>query len=60
MDLGRAVVEFLHDADLRHTTGARGRAFVEGNRGAGDRVLAIVSPHLDPVLGPQAAGVDAG
>ena len=53
VDLGRAVIEFLHDADLRHTTGARGRAFVEDNRGAGDRVLAIVSPHLAPVPGPQ-------
>ena len=46
--LGRAVVEYLHDADLRHTTGAKGRAFVESNRGAGDRVLAMISPHLEP------------
>ena len=60
VDLGRTVIEFLHDADLRHTTGARGRAFVEGNRGASGRVLAIVSPHLEPVLGPQAGGVDSG
>lgn len=44
--LGRAVVDYLRDADLRHTTGAKGRAFVEGNRGAGDRVLAMISPHL--------------
>ena len=32
--LGRAVVDYLHDADLRHATGAKGRAFVESNRGA--------------------------
>ena len=48
--LGRAVVDYLRDADLRHTTGARGRAFVEGNRGAGDRVVALISPHLEPAL----------
>ena len=46
--LGRAVVDYLRDADLRHTTGARGRAFVESNRGAGDRVVALISPHLEP------------
>ena len=46
--LGRAVVDYLRDADLRHTTGAKGRAFVEGNRGAGDRVVALISPHLEP------------
>ena len=45
--LGRAVVDYLRDADLRHTTGAKGRAFVEGNRGAGDRVVALISPHLE-------------
>ena len=50
--LGRAVIDYLHDADLRHTTGAKGRAFVESNRGAGDRVLAMVSPHLEPAHGP--------
>ena len=45
--LGRAVVDYLRDADLRHTTGAKGRAFVEGNRGAGDRVVALIDPHLE-------------
>ena len=45
--LGRAVVDYLRDADLRHTTGAKGRAFVEGNRGAGDRVVALIGPHLE-------------
>ena len=50
--LGQAVIEYLHDADLRHSTGAKGRAFVESNRGAGDRVLAMISPHLEPVREP--------
>ena len=54
-DLGRAVVDYLHDADLRNTTGARGRAFVEGNRGAGERVLAIVGPYLGPADDSSAA-----
>ena len=30
--LGEAVIDYLNDADLRHATGARGRAFVEANR----------------------------
>ncbi len=51
--LGRAVIDYLRDADLRHTTGAKGRAFVEGNRGAGNRVLAMISPHLEPAHEPQ-------
>ena len=46
--LGRAVVDYLRDAELRHTTGAKGRAFVENNRGAGERVLEMISPHLEP------------
>ena len=54
-DLGRAVVDYLQDADLRNTTGARGRAFVEGNRGAGERVLAIVGPYLGPAHDSSAA-----
>ena len=45
--LGRAVIRHLTDADLRHTTGAKGRAFVESNRGAGDRVLAMIRTHLE-------------
>ncbi len=46
--LGEAVIDYLMDADLRHTTGTKGRTFVENNRGAGDRVLAMISPHLEP------------
>jgi len=45
--LARAVIRHLTDADLRHTTGANGRAFVESNRGAGDRVLAMIRTHLE-------------
>ena len=46
--LGRAVIGYLSDADLRHTTGGKGRAFVESNRGAGDHVLAMISAYLEP------------
>ena len=45
--LGRAVVRYLTDADLRHVTGAKGRTFVERNRGAGDRVLALIRSRLE-------------
>ena len=47
-DLGQAVIAYLLDADLRHVTGARGRAFVESNRGAGERVFAMIRAHLEP------------
>ena len=40
--LGRAVIGYLRDANRRQAAGGRGRAFVEGNRGARDRVLAII------------------
>ena len=46
--LGRAVIGYLSDADLRHTTGGKGRAFVESNRGAGHHVLAMISAYLGP------------
>lgn len=46
--LGRAVVRYLTDAELRHNTGANGLEFVERNRGAGDRVLAMIRDHLEP------------
>ena len=46
--LGRAVIGYLSDADLRHTTGGKGRAFVESNRGAGGHVLAMISAYLGP------------
>ena len=50
--LGRAVIEYLRDAELRHTTGSKGRAFVESNRGAGKRVLEMIGPHLEHAHGP--------
>ena len=40
--LGRAVIGYLRDAERRHEVGGRGRAFVESNRGAQDRVLAMI------------------
>ena len=54
--LGEAVIDYLNDADLRHTTGARGRAFVEANRGAGDRVVAMIGAHLAPARGSAGDG----
>ena len=51
--LGRAVVDYLRDADLRHTTGSKGREFVENNRGAGNRVLEMIAPHLGSAHDPQ-------
>ena len=52
--LGRAVTGYLKDAERRHAAGARGRAFVESNRGARDRVLAMIealdgAPERHPV-----------
>ena len=53
--LGEAVIDYLNDADLRHATGVRGRAFVEANRGAGDRVAALIGAHLaEPAQEPAA------
>ena len=43
--LGQAVIRYLTDANLRHTTGGRGRAFVEANRGARERVVALIQAH---------------
>lgn len=43
--LGQAVIRYLTDANLRHTTGGRGRAFVEANRGARERVFALIQAH---------------
>ena len=50
--LGEAVIDYLNDANLRHASGARGRAFVESNRGAGDRVMALIGAHLEPAREP--------
>ena len=45
--LGRAVTAYLADAELRYATGGKGRAFVESNRGARDRVLEIIRSHVE-------------
>jgi len=45
-ELGDAVVEFLSDADLRHSAGECGRAFVGRNRGALERVMRLVGEVL--------------
>ena len=44
--LALAVIRHLGDANLRHRTGECGRRFVERNRGAGERVLALVERSL--------------
>ncbi|NIP72285.1 MAG: 3-deoxy-D-manno-octulosonic acid transferase [Gammaproteobacteria bacterium] len=41
-ELAEVVVTFLRDANLRHTVGENGRQFVQRNKGARDRLLAIV------------------
>ncbi|MDX1433752.1 MAG: lipid IV(A) 3-deoxy-D-manno-octulosonic acid transferase [Gammaproteobacteria bacterium] len=41
-ELADVVVEYLRDANLRHGAGETGRAFVESNRGALARLLAII------------------
>jgi 3-deoxy-D-manno-octulosonic-acid transferase len=47
-ELGGQVVKFLGDANLRHTAGAEGRRFVEGNRGALNLVMGLVEELVDP------------
>jgi 3-deoxy-D-manno-octulosonic-acid transferase len=46
-ELAEAVVELLGDAGLRARIGAAGRAVLDANRGAIDRLLALVNPLLD-------------
>jgi 3-deoxy-D-manno-octulosonic-acid transferase len=41
-ELGAAVVEYMHDANLRHVAGQRGREFVKANRGALKLVMELV------------------
>lgn len=45
-ELATVVTEWLADANARHETGERGRAFVEENRGARERMLALIEPLL--------------
>ncbi len=55
-ELGEAVVEYMHDANLRHVAGQRGRQFVKENRGALNRVMALV----DELMAPAKPAVSAG
>jgi 3-deoxy-D-manno-octulosonic-acid transferase len=45
-ELAAAVREILQDPDLRHTMGEHGREVVDENRGALDRLLALLEPLL--------------
>jgi len=55
-ELGDVVIDFLLDADLRHATGERGRAFVESNRGALERLMALVAPYVPDRPSSDTAG----
>lgn len=52
-ELGAAVVEYMHDANLRHVAGQRGREFVKQNRGALKLVMELVDELMThaPSLG---------
>lgn len=45
-ELGRVVADLLDDGNLRHAAGEAGRQFVEDNRGALQRLLTVLGPHL--------------
>ena len=55
-ELGEAVVEYMQDANLRHVAGQRGRQFVKENRGALNRVMALV----DELMAPAKPAVSSG
>ena len=44
--LSGAVIAYLQDANLRHAAGEKGRALVERNRGALDKLMQIVEGYL--------------
>ncbi len=48
-ELAGVVVDWLRDANVRHEVGERGRAFVEQNRGARERMLELIEPLLNQV-----------
>ena len=54
-ELGAAVVEYMHDANLRHVAGQRGREFVKQNRGALKLVMELVDELMAhaPSLGAR-------
>ena len=45
----RERLALLLDAERRHAMGERGRRFVRDNRGAIDRLVALVEAHLPPL-----------
>ncbi|MCH9674994.1 MAG: lipid IV(A) 3-deoxy-D-manno-octulosonic acid transferase [Gammaproteobacteria bacterium] len=45
-DLAEQVVRFFRDPNLRHSVGERGKCFVAENRGARERVMGLITPHL--------------
>lgn len=55
-ELGTAVVEYMHDANLRHVAGQRGRAFVKENRGALELVMTLVDELLSPSVAASVGG----
>ncbi len=56
-ELGTAVVEYLHDANLRHVTGQRGSEFVKQNRGALNLVMELVDELLAAATPAASVGV---
>ena len=55
-ELGKAVVEYMLDANLRHVAGQRGREFVKENRGA----LNLVMDLVDELMAPATTAASAG
>ena len=55
-ELGTAVVEYMHDANLRHVAGQRGREFVKENRGALELVMTLVDELLSPSVAASVGG----
>ncbi|MCY4285683.1 MAG: lipid IV(A) 3-deoxy-D-manno-octulosonic acid transferase [Thiotrichales bacterium] len=45
--LARSVIRHLEDEDLRSNAGEKGRAFVKSGRGAWERVIAMITPHVE-------------
>ncbi len=47
VQLAATVADWLRDANVRYEVGQRGRAFVEQNRGARERMLELIAPLLN-------------
>jgi 3-deoxy-D-manno-octulosonic-acid transferase len=57
--LAMAVVEYMHDANLRHVAGQRGREFVKENRGALNLVMELVDELMAPAKPAASAGASS-